>query len=170
MKALASGAAAEELRTGALQHMSPANRQFVQAKRRRRESEALSIGPMPRCIKCALHQNDPWRNKLRWMMAQTIVAAATAARISPDPLLRHAEAVMAARGDGKSRIKEFRSAAQRARRGHHNKVPCTKRSAASGGLWCPLNGDVKRCAAELGRALPPVQDPSPHDLWTAAKA
>lgn len=138
---------------------------FVRGKRRKVESAAVQLGPMPRCVRAGLHTKDIWRNKMRWMMAQTLVAAARRAGQPLEPLLMCAELRMAERGDGKARIKEFRAAAARAASGRFNRVPCSKRKAAFGGMWCPLNGDTKACAHERGVPVPGVQDPAPHEMW-----
>lgn len=167
LKAANRSNGAELLRSGDLRTFPAPDQQFIRSKRRKRDASSCGLGPMPRCVKCAMSQSHPWKNKLRWMMAQTIVAAAVKAGIAPGPLLARAEAAMQQRGDGKQRISEFKSAAARAMRGHLNKVPCAHRTQSNGGLWCPLNGDVRQCCLELKRKLPQTGSPAPHDIWAA---
>jgi hypothetical protein len=160
-----ASAQADRFRSDPLSTFAPGVAQLVRGKRRKIEAAAFSMGPMPRCVQCALKAKDPWKNKMRWMMAQTLVGAARRAGQPYEPLLRCVELQMEERGDGKGRIKEFRAAALRAAGGRFNRVPCSKRKAAFGGMWCPLDGDTKRCASERGVALPNTADPAPHEMW-----
>ena len=160
-----ASAQADRFRSAPLTSFAPGVAQLVRGKRRKVEQAAFSLGPMPRCVQCALKVQDPWKNKMRWMMAQTLVGAARRAGQPYEPLLRCVEMRMEERGDGKGRIKEFRAAALRAAGGRFNRVPCSKRKSAFGGMWCPLNGDTKRCASERGVALPDSVDPAPHEMW-----
>lgn len=163
-RAQCGGAVARQLQSGDLAALPAAHRRFVAAKRRPAAPPAALAAP-PRCIRAAMTQPQPWKNKMRWMMAHTIVSACRAAGIPHVAMVTAAAAAMRARGDGDARIREFQAAAKRAAQKGSIEVPCRSRHASRGGLWCPLAGDVARCASERGRTVPRV--PTPHAMWTA---
>lgn len=154
---------AETFRSGDIEDLPPIHKSFVRAKRRRlATADRAILADTPRCVRCALNTSAPWKNRMRWMLAQTLVAAGKATA-SVDRLEAVAVAAMERRGDGKTRIKEFRAAVRRAKGGNIIRIPCKKRTYQNDGLWCPLNGDVDRCAAERGISAP--TNPTPADLW-----
>jgi len=163
-RAQCGGAVARQLQAGDLSPLPDAHRRFVMAKRAPSLPRGVLAEP-PRCVRAAMTQPLPWKNKMRWMMAHTIVSTCRVVGIGHAVMVATAAAAMRARGDGESRIKEFEAAANRAAKKGSIEVSCKARHASRGGLWCPLAGDVARCASERGRVLPRV--PTPHAMWTA---
>lgn len=152
------------VRAGDLGQFPPSHASLLRAKRRKLSSQhSRALAEPPRCVKCALTQPAPWKNRMRWMMAHTLVVAAGATGHSILTMEAAAVAAMERRGDGASRIKEFKAAVRRATAGKIIRIPCKKRGAQTDGLWCPLGGDVERCAAERGVVAPP--NATPGDMW-----
>lgn len=170
VKNAVSGSMANAMRERDLSDLPPGLSNLVQSKRRRLQKNAnAAFGPMPRCVKCAFSMKTPWKNSMRWMMAQTIVLAAQRIGQPANSLVEYAVTLMRERGDGEQRIREFQSAVNRCQKGKSNIVPCHKRKAGNSGMFCPLNGNVKVCAAERGLVPPTKHGVAPHDLWTAKK-
>jgi len=155
-------------REGTLADLPTSHRNLLDAKRRRlQKAGRASLSAAPRCVKCALGQTGPWKNRMRFSMAQTVVA--TAAAVGDPAVVELARAAMLRRGDGVGRLKEFDQAVARAQRGRPVRWPCSARTNVSDGLWCPLGGDVLACATERGVTVP-GPDPTPADMWSLAPA
>ena len=155
---------ANSIRDGVYGDLPKPHASLFKAKRRKlNRTHARALAQPPRCVKCALSQATPWKNRMRWMMAHTLVATASATGQPVSVLEAAAVAAMETRGDGPQRVREFQAAVRRASQGKIIRIPCKRRTKPSEGLWCPLGGNTQACASERGFEAP--LSPTPADMW-----
>ncbi len=137
--------AGEEVDLGSTAGVGPADQSFFESfsqsidrQRGKGMSGVKGVPRPPMCVRCAVAPNVPFKNGIRWQLAQVVVdlerclPAAVGSQVQSalvDELLRS--------GQSADRIRAFTSAIKAFRRKSGGSWPCVNRVAGRSDLFCP---------------------------------